>query len=213
MKKSFIFLVVMVLLMTGCTRITNNLDIVVDNVISGNNIKTNTVSTRYELYMPIGVRQVLDSEYNQKFKIGNRYIYLYVDTVSYYYKNNLNFNSPDNYNYYYKEINNNGKTGYIGINKVDNDLYYAEIVYNYSKGEFYASLEELPLVLANELIIQKSIKFNDSLIAMELDSDMMDGREVKYQLDSHKKDKSTFSDFLQEYVPEEENEVELPDEG
>ena len=213
MKKKILFLVVMVLLMTGCMRITNDLDKLVDNIMSSKEIRTNTVSTKYELYMPMGVRQVLDNEYNQKFKIDNRYIYLYVDTVSYYYKNELNFKGTDNYNYFYKEIRSNGKSGYIGINKIEDDLYYVEIVYNYSKGEFYANSRELPKILANELIIQKSIKFDDNLIALDLDSDVTDGREVKYQLDSPKDAKSTFSDFLQEYVPEEKTEVELPDQG
>ena len=213
MKKKILFLVVMVLLMTGCMRITNDLDKLVDNIMISEEIKTNTVSTKYELYMPMGVRQVLDNEYNQKFKIDNRYIYLYVDTVSYYYKNELNFKETDNYNYFYKEIRSNGKSGYVGINKIEDDLYYAEIVYNYSKGEFYANSRELPKILANELIIQKSIKFDDNLIALDLDSDVTDGREVKYQLDSPKDAKSTFSDFLQEYVPEEKTEVELPDQG
>ena len=71
----------------------------------------------------------------------------------------------------------------------------------------------MPLVLANSLIIIKSIKYNDSLIKVSLDSGSSDGRELKYQLDSPKDAESTFTDFLQEYVPEEDKEVELPDEG
>ncbi len=219
-KKVFVFLMVVILLMTGCTRITNNLDVIVNEIMDNKSIKTNIVSTRYQLYMPIGVRQIYDNDYNQKFKIGNRYIYLYVDTVSYYYKNSLNLKDDDSYSYYYKEINNNGKIGYIGINKIEDDLYYGEVVYNYSKGEFYADGEELPYILANVLIIQKSIKFDDSLISLELDDDISEGRETKYQLDSPKDAKSTFDDFLQEYVPEDDDdddnqktEVELPDQG
>ncbi len=212
-KKSFIFFVIFALLLSGCTKITNNLDEVVSAVMTNSKLTANTVSTGYEIYIPTGVKQVIDSEYNQKFKIRNRYIYLYVDTISYYYKNNLNYKSDESYNYYYKELNLNGKTGYVGINKVEDDLYYCEIIYNYSKIEFYSNMDDLPYILANTLIMQKSIKYNDNLISMELESNVSDGRELKYELDSPKDSESTFSDYLQEYVPDDDTEVTLPEDN
>ena len=212
-RKKFIFFVAIVLLLTGCTKITNNLDEVVDATMVNSKLPANTVSTGYELYIPTGVKQVVDSNYNQKFKIRNRYIYLYVDTISYYYKNMLNYKSIHDYDYYYRELLLDGKTGYVGIKKIEDNLYFCEVVYNYSKVEFYSDTKELPVILANALIIEKSIKFNDSLISMELDSNISDGRELKYELDSPKDSESTFSDFLQEYVPEEEPEVVLPEDN
>ena len=212
-RKKFIFFVVMILLLSGCTKVTNNLDEVVNATMTNSKLPANTVSTGYELYIPTGVKQVVDSNYNQKFKIRNRYIYLYVDSVSYYYKNMLNYKSINDYDYYYKELDKDGKTGYIGIKKEENDLYFCEIVYNYSKVEFYSDIDDLSVILANALIMQKSIKFNDNLIKMELDSNVSDGRELKYELDSPKNSESTFSDYLQEYVPEEEPEVELPEDN
>ena len=121
-------------------------------------------STGYELYIPIGVNQVNDSQYNQKFKIKDRYVYLYVDTISYYYKDTLNYKSDSDYDYYYKEIKLNDKNGYIGINKLDDGTFFSEVVYNYSKSEFYADDENLSFILANVLIMQNSIKYNDELI-------------------------------------------------
>ena len=212
-KKSFIFFVIFALLLSGCTKITNNLDEVVNAVMTKDKLTVNTVSTGYEIYIPTGVKQVSDSEYNQKFKIKNRYIYLYVDTVSYYYKNSLNYKNEEAYSYYYKELNLNGKTGYIGINKIEDDLYFCETIYNYSKIEFYSNLDDLPYILANTLMMQKSIKYNDNLISIELDNDVSDGRELKYELDSPKDSESTFSDYLQEYVPDEEPEVTLPEDN
>ena len=212
-KKKFIFFIIIVLLLTGCTEINDNLDDVVNAIIIDSKLPANTVSTGYELYIPTGVKQVVDRSNNQKFKIKNRYVYLYVDMVSYYYKNMLNYENIGNYTYYYKELRLNDKTGYIGINKTEDDLYYVVIVYNYSKMEFYANRDELPTILANALIIIRSIKYNDSLIEMELDSDISDGREVKYELDSPKDSESTFSDYLQEYVPKEETKVELPEDN
>ena len=212
-RKKFIFFVIIVLLLSGCTKINENLDEVVDATMTNSKLPANTVSTGYELYIPTGVKQVVDSNYNQKFKIRNRYIYLYVDTVSYYYKNMLNYKNISDYDYYYKELNLNGKTGYIGIKKAEENMYFCEVVFNYSKVEFYSDIEDLPLILANTLIIQKSIKYNDNLIKMELDSNISDGRELKYELDSPKNSESTFSDYLQEYVPEEEPEIELTEDN
>ena len=205
-RKKLIFLLFVVLLITtGCTQLTNDIDQVINATMASDKVSANTVSTGYELYMPIGVKQVVDNEYNQKFKINNRYVYLYVDTISYYYKNTLNYKAVNNYNYYYKELNFNNKTGYVGINKVEDDLYFCEVVYN--------DFDDLSTMLANVLIIQKSIKYNDNLISTKLNGETNEGREVKYQLDSPKDSKSTFSDFLQEYVPEKTEEVELPDGG
>ncbi len=212
-KKKWLFFIAIILFLSGCTKITNNLDDIVKATMTSDKLPANTVSTGYELYIPIGVSQVYDSEYNQRFKINNRYVYLYVDTISYYYKNLLNYKSNNDYSYYYKELNVDGKTGYIGINKVEEDLYFCEIIYNYSKSEFYANMEDLPVVMANTLIMQKSIKYNDNLISVELESGVSDGKEIKYELDSPKDTESTFSDYLQEYVPEEEPEVELPDDN
>jgi len=212
-KKNFIFFVIFALLLSGCTKITNNLDEVVKATMTGSKLKANTVSTGYEIYIPTGVKQVKDSEYNQKFKIKNRYVYLYVDTISYFYKNSLNYKSEGDYSYYYKELDLNGKIGYIGINKVKDNLYFCEVVYNYSKMEFYTDADDLSYILANVLIMQKSIKYNDGLISMELESNISDGRELKYELDSPKDSESTFSDYLQEYVSPEEPEVTLPEEN
>ena len=67
--------------------------------------------------------------------------------------------------------------------------------------------------MANSLIIQNSISFNDELIKLGLESNNTDGREVKYELDKPKDSESTFSKYLQEYVAEEDIKVELPDDN
>ena len=212
-KKYCIVLIAIILLLTGCTKISDNLDQMVDAIMAEDGNYVNTVSTGYELYIPTGVKQIVDNEYNQQFKIKDRYIYLYVDTISYYYKNVLNYKSKNNYDYYYRELLLNNKSGYIGISKSEDDLYFVEVVYNYSKVEFYADYRELPFILANVLMVQKSIKYNDNLIDLELGNNNTDGREIKYELDRPKNSQSTFSVVLQEYVPDEVNEIELPDDS
>ena len=210
-RKRFILLIITLLILTGCTKIDSNVDNIVNATMTKEISDVNTGSTSYELYIPAGVIQLVDNEYNQKFMIRNTHIYLYVDTISYYYKNSLNYKNLDSYNYYYKEINLNNKTGYIGIDKLDDGSFFVSIIYNYSKIEFYSSYEDLPIIMSNSLIIIKSIKYNDNLIKMELDEVTSDGREIKYELDKPEDSKSTFSQYLQEYVELEEEEVVLPD--
>lgn len=212
-KKILIIMLAITLILTGCTRITDNLDVTVNEIMKSEVLPVNTVSTGYELYIPVSVKQISDNEYNQKFKIRDRYVYLYVDTISYYYKNSLNYKVKEDYSYYYKELSLNNKVGYIGVNKISDELYFCEIVYNYSKIEFYTNHDDLPFILANSLIIQNSIKFNDELIKVELDSSINDGREIKYELDKPKDSESTFSKYLQEYVAQEDADVELPDDN
>ena len=210
-RKKGILLIIMALILTGCTKIDGN----IDNIISATMTKeikgVNTVSTGYELYVPIGVKQLVDNEYNQKFKIRNTYVYLYVDTVSYYYKNGLNLKTNKDYNYYYKDISLNGKNGYIGINELDDGNFFVEIVYNYAKIEFYSDKENMPIIISNSMMIVNSIKFNDNLIKLELENTTSDGRNIKYELDKPKDSESTFSQYLQEYVEEEKTDVVLPD--
>ena len=131
-KKKVILLIMMALIMTGCTKIDSNIDNIVSATMTREIKNVNTVSTGYKLYIPIGVMQLVDNQYNQKLKIRDTHVYLYVDTVSYYYKNNLNFKSDSKFNYYYKELNFNDKTGYIGINKLDDGSFAVEVSENHS---------------------------------------------------------------------------------
>ena len=103
--KRVILLIIVTLILTGCTRVDSNIDNIIGATMSKEIKDVNTVSTGYELYVPVGVMQLVDNEYNQKFKVRNTHVYLYVDTISYYYKNTLNYKKSEEYNYYYKEIN------------------------------------------------------------------------------------------------------------
>lgn len=210
-KKKVILLIMMALILTGCTKLDYNIDNIVSATMTKEIERVNTVSTGYKLYIPIGVMQLVDNQYNQKLKIRDTHVYLYVDTVSYYYKNNLNYKTDGKFNYYYKELNLNGKTGYIGINKLDDGSFFVLIVYNYSKIEFYTNEENLPIITSSSLMILNSIEYNDNLIKLELDNNTGDNREVKYELDKPKDSESTFSQYLQEVEDEEDTDVVLPD--
>lgn len=212
MKKRLILLF-MLILCTGCMRIDNrdNYDDIVDNVINNKYVNQNTTSLGYTYYLPLGVSKVYDKDYNQKFKIENTYMYLYVDVVSYYYRNTLNFDMNNTNNFYYHKISNGDKNGYVMITKND-DLYFVKVVYNYAKIESYATKTKLSSVLTSSIVILNSINYNDSLIEKMLRDENYIGSEKEYKIDKPTDAESKFSEYLSEYVQEEESVIpDLPE--
>ena len=127
MRKKIIFLVVLLFILTGCTKIDtydNNYGNVINNVLAYNNDYVNNASIGYKYYLPKGIKVIINKDYNQTFKYLDNYMYLYVDVVSYYYKNNLNLKDSNTNHYYYSNINDKG---YIVIDNV-NDRYFLKIV-------------------------------------------------------------------------------------
>lgn len=203
MKKTFILLTILVLCV-GCTRIDNteNLDIVIETVLQSKNKPSNETSRGYKYYLPTGVKKIYDKDHNQKFKIDKTYIYLYADVVSYYHKNLLNFNEEEKNSYYYKEINNTNKSGYIKIQE-ENDKCYIKIIYNYAKIETYAKKTEINKIIANSMIILDSIEYNDILIKNIIDDEYAIGTDKEYKIDKPEDAESKFSEYLSESVQEE----------
>ncbi len=213
MHKKVIILILMIFLLTGCVKLNHNPDDIISSVMSSKISSSNTVSSGYKFFKPLGVRQISDNDYNQIFNINGYDIYLYVDIISYYYKNILNYEDTNSYNYFYKRFNYNDIDGYVAINKNDSD-YFVKVVYNYSKIEFYVDEENLDVSLAKSLIILNSIQYNDNLITNMIASNINSSMDITYQLEGPKGDGSSFSKYLNEYVPDddEENTIELPTE-
>lgn len=206
MKKKIILLLILTLCV-GCTRIDNieDYDIIIDAIMNNNYNNQNTTSLGYTYYLPLGVSKIYDKDYNQKLKTEDTFIYLYVDAVSYYYQNNLNLSEVNNNNnYYYKKINKDGKEGYVVITK-EADLYFIKVVYNYAKIESYTTKTKIDNVLANSMIILKSINYNDNLIKKILEEEHGLGADKEYKIDKPENAESKFSEYLSEYVQEEEN--------
>lgn len=212
MKKTFILLLILVLCV-GCTRIDNveNIDLIINTIFENKEKPTNETSLGYTYYLPVGVSKIYDLDYNQKFKVDNNYIYLYADVVSYYYKNSLNFNEANDGAYYYKEINNNDKTGYIKIQKKENGEFYIKIIYNYAKVESYVQETEINKILTNSMIILDSIDYNDTLIKNLIDDEYAMGADKEYKIDKPKDAESKFSEYLSESVQEEDVVPDLPE--
>lgn len=213
MKKKFLLLMVL-LLCIGCTRINNNnnYNVIVNEVIKNSNNIYNTNSLGYKYYLPFSINKVYDKDYNQIFKVNDTYMYLYVDVISYYYKNNLNLDDKDSSDcYYYYKINNNNKTGYIKITK-DKDKYFMKVVYNYAKIETYVEEYELADILSYSMIILNSINYNDNLIEKIIQDDYYSSSFKEYKIKKPEDAESKFSEYLSEYVGEEDSIIpDLPE--
>ena len=209
MKKKFLLLMVL-LLCIGCTRIDNNYNDIIDSVTKNNSNIYNTTALGYKYYLPLGISKVYDKDYNQKFKINNTYMYLYGEIFSYYYKNNLNLDDNDSNNsYFYTRINSSdNKTGYVKITK-DDDKYFIKVVYNYAKIEAYVHEWEISDVLSYAMIILDSINYNDKLVESIILEELYSSSFKEYKIKKPEDAESKFSEYLSEYVGEEE--AKIPD--
>ena len=214
MHKKLIFIILLVILSTGCTKIEktdNDYNKLIVNCLSKKEI-TNEVAQGYKFYIPKGVKLIKNYDYNQKFLIDNNYIYLYVDIVSYYYKNKIKYENEEN-SYYYNKISFNDKKGYIKITE-ENNKYLVKIVYNYSKIETYTEKENLNKVISLGTIILNNIKYNKKIIKKSIDESLGSFSEVTYEIEKPEDASNRFKEYLEEFVQEEEKEEtkKLPDE-
>lgn len=214
MKKIFIF-VLLLLLTTGCMRIDNNSNYkeIAYNIISSKTNKVNVATMGYKFHLPKGVRVNKDLDFNQVFDIESIKTYMYVDIVSYYYKNNQNnIDNKDKYNFYYETINNENKNGFIAINKEEDDKYFVKVVLDYAKTETYTTKNKISSIISYSIMILDSIEYNDKLIEKYINDNNITSNDILYNIKKPDDSESKFNQYLQEYVDEEDQIIDLPDE-
>lgn len=190
MKKLAILL--LVLLLSGCTVVridTSDLNNIVDVVLSKDNTLFNQVGKGYKYYIPVGVSYIDTEDFNDILYSNGNYYYLYIDTISYYYNVGKEY-VLNNDAYYSRSININGKYGYLEINKQD-DLYFVEFMYNFSKIEALVKEEALEEVILNASYILSTVKFNNNVITMMLDDEFL-VLEEKYNIFTSKQETNDF---------------------
>ena len=193
MKKKVI-LVIIVLLLTGCTIVridTNSIDNITSVVLSKNNKLYNRIGRGYKYYVPRGVTYIDSSGSNDKLYSNGVYYYLFLDEVNYYYKKTINY-KEDNTKYYSKKIDNKEKKGYLEITKKEK-LYLIEFVYNYAKIEALVPQNLINETVLNSSYILSTIKYNQNIIKLSLKDDLLKNREEKYEKFTQKnKDEGSF---------------------
>ena len=211
MQKKWL-LVIILLLFTGCTKIngedTKHASYVVNCL--GNKSYVNNVAVGYKYYLPRGVKKVKDFDYNQKFEFNGNYLYLFVDLNSYYYKTSSDVRE-DLGDYYFQKISYDGKNGYVRIIK-DNDYYYTKVFYNYAKVEFYSQEKDINELLIMSATILNSIRYKRNIIEVILNESVGASKEFSYEIEKPVDASNNFSQYLEEYVTEENEKEKLPDE-
>ena len=200
MKKYWSILLVLttLFLISGCTAVridTDSIDNTINVVLSKNNKLYNQVGKGYKYYIPRGVNYIETDEFNDKLYSNGNYYYLYIDAISYYYKEDkkheYNINS-----YYKRDLDINGKKGYVEIQELDNNQYYIDFMYNYARIEAIVNKENVNEVILNSSYILSTIKFNDDIIRIMLDDDYFINKEEKYDIFEHNNGKEITTNFL-----------------
>ncbi len=214
MKKVVFLLLFVLFFTTGCSSIvqvkTNDIDIIVEEVLLKNSKLSNVAFEGYKYYVPRGLTFINKEEFNALLQDGyhNRY-YLYVDAVSYYHKVENPY-KEDKSAYYSKALNKNKKFGYIEINKVG-EKYFIEAMYHYAKVEAYVSYDQIQDAVCNISYILSSIKYNRSILETLVGDNVLNYKEEEFDIFKSKRKTGDFLDYVEEYGKYYDKDNELPD--
>ena len=199
MKKKLLILTLSILALTGCTNLSNaSLDEITNTMLSSKSSLANTAFDGYKYYVPRGLRLVMKSDYNASFldEYNNTY-YLYIDIISYYNKEKLDYNTNKNA-YFSKELNYNNKEGYLEITKVkDSNYYFIEYMYNYGKIEAIVKEKELNSAIINMSSVLSSLKFNRTVLETIVGNKVLNYKEDTYDVMKPKGSTATKDTYLE----------------
>ena len=206
--KKLIILIVCFTLLCGCTKINNdNINDIINSVVSSNNHRANQYRNGYKFYLPNNLSTIKIDDKNNVFKENDIKYYMFVDIVSYYHKVENTYQVKDKA-YYSFLINYNSKSGYVEVN-VKNDKYLIEIMYNYAKIEVMVDSNYIANAIANSLIILTSVNYNDDIIDNLLEDDVLNYSEETFNIFETNSNDSNFLKVVEEY--DNYNEEEVPD--
>jgi hypothetical protein len=147
---------------------------------------------------------VTDStSYNEKLYSSGNVYYLYVDVVSYYFKKDSNYVENKDA-YFSKKLDYRNKRGYLEITKINN-LYFIEMMYNYAKVEALVTKDDIGPTIINSSYILSSLKFNDKIIKLLFDENILNFNEEQFKLFEPKRKEGNFLDYVKEYDQYEQN--------
>ena len=197
--KKIVLLSTILLLVTGCSIVKlsdNNIEKNIDTIMSEKSNLHNVYYDGYKYYLPKGINFVSKDDFNAVLKDSqNNKYYLYVDVIAYYNKEKISY--EENYDLYLsKKLKYNKKNGYIQIEEI-NSKYFIQYVYNYMKLEAYVSEEDLNSTIINLSYILKSVKYNDKVLESLVGENVLDYKEVEYNLFKNDPSKESFLDVVE----------------
>ncbi len=201
MKKKLILVTIMLLTLTGCTNLNNmSIDELTSTLLSTDNTLANNVFDGYKYYIPKGLKLDTKDEYNAVLldENNNRY-YFYIDVISYYNEEQLDYEVNKDA-YYSKELIYNDTIGYLEITEIGkNGYYFIEYMYNYGKFEAYVKENELESAIINMSSVLSSLKFNRNVLETLIGNKVLDYQEDTYNVMTPKGNTATEDTYL-EYV-------------
>jgi len=209
--KKIVLLLCLVVLLTGCSIEQvryDNIDSIIESVLTKKIELSNSYFDGYKYYLPRGLRLVSKKGYNAKLVSGKNIYYLFVDVIAYYNKIDKKFESSNAY--YSKELNFNNKKGYIEITENDG-MYFIEIMYNYAKIETLVEERDLNTAIINSCYILSSVQFNDKVIETLVGENALDYKETIFDIFGPHGDSDKFLDYEEEYQYKGNIEEELND--
>ena len=198
--KKLIILIVCFTLLCGCTKINNdNINDIINSVVSSDNDRANQYRNGYKFYLPNNLSTIKIDDKNNVFKENDIKYYMFVDIVSYYHKIKNNYKIDKNA-YISKKLDYNSKTGYLEVNEVKGK-YYIEMMFNYAKVEAYVSKYDLVDSISSMAYVLSSIKYNKNTIETMLGSGKYDlGENETYNIfETKKTTDGNFLDWVNEY--------------
>ena len=188
------------LVLTGCTAVridTQNIVNMVSVILSKDNDLYNHVGKGYKYYVPRGVTYIDTNEFNEKLYSNGNYYYLYVDAVSYYHKQEIEYQENKNA-YYSKKFEINDKVAYLQINEQkEKNKYFIEFMYNYARIETLVDKEDINDAVMNASYILSTVKFNSNVIKLMLNEDYFTNKEEIYDEFTSKQSEVETDNFLQ----------------
>lgn len=182
--KKIILLLVALLFISGCSIVrieTNNIDNVLNIILTKNNKLYNQIGQGYKYYLPGGVTYIDSDGLNDVLYCDGVYYYLFIDTISYYYKTDINYKENSDAYYSRKLTKKDGfkYSGFLEINEKD-DMYYIEFVYNHAKIETVVDKDHLNRTVLNASYILSTIKYNHNIVELMLKDDYFTNKTGKY---------------------------------
>jgi len=179
--KKIIYLLLIIVCITGCTKWDNSSYIsIVNQVLSYNTKLNNNTGRGFKYYLPKQVILYDTNDNNSVFMYKNTKMYMYVDVVSYYNKSNNEF-MENKESLYSRKIDYDGKFGYLEINKYKSG-YFVEMMYNYGKIETFVKEEDINDMVYNMTIILSSISYNDTVISSLVGKSTFNYKEEVYNI-------------------------------
>lgn len=197
MRKFKLFIILLVLFITsGCSVVridTNNIDSMLNVILSKDNTLYNQIDQGYKYYLPGGVTYIGHDEANDILYCDGTYYYLYVNAVDYYHKRKVDYVVDSSLYYSRKLTKDDGfkYEGYLEIKEVDND-YYVKFIYNYAKIETIVSKEKINSAVLNSTYILSTIKYNYDIIELMLNEEYFSNKTGKYDNYNTKEQSTNF---------------------